>query len=315
MRALALAGVIAVVGVAGTAAQSTPEVGAGSGIMANPTTGTCEAPAGMAAMEADPAASPMASPMASPTGADEVAEAPVPTPIEETATVDAAVAAAENFVFCWNAGEVEAVVGLGTANYLERQYGLASMDDAVAALSMEGALPPITLISTGAVNTYDDGRASLDLEYLLGDHQYTAARWYMVEADGLLRIDEQELRLPQPDVEASSVLGVTFADDDSPIAFDQGADDAGNREVSALPAIILNMKNDGTALRMISVVRLEEGAASPVADTSPVGEFVAQVTLPAGSQDDVALIDLTPGTYAVGETDGGSVLLTVAAAA
>lgn len=306
-RAVALAGALAVVGTAGAAAQATPEAG---GMMANPTTGTCEAPAGMVTADAG-----MASPMASPATEAEAAaaEEPVPTLVEDQATIDAAVAAAENFVYCWNEENVEAVIALGTPNFLRTQYAIESAEQATEALGMEGALPPITLISTGDVNSYDDGRASLDLEYLLGDHQYTAARWYMVEMDGELFIDEQSLRLPQPDVEESSVLGVTFADDESGVAFDQGADDDGNREVPLLEAIILNMKNDGASPRMLSVVKLDEAAAAtPAAGPMPIGAFVAMVTLPAGGQEDVALVNLETGTYAIGEAGGGeSVMLTV----
>jgi len=308
-RAFALAGALALVGAAGAAAQATPE----AGLTADPTTGPCETPTGMAPAEmASPAASPMATPAE---GAATAAEEPEPTPVDDQATIDAAVAAAENFIHCWNEGNAEAVVALGTLNYLQTQYGIDSVDEAVEALGAEGALPPITLLETGEVNTYDDGRASLDLVYLLGDHQYTAARWYMVEADGELFIDEQTLRLPQPDVEASTVLGVTFADDATAVSFDQGTNDAGNREVAQLPAVILSMTNLGTQPRMLSVVQLEdaaeESAATPVTGELPTGEFVALVTVPVGAQEDVALVNLDQGIYAVGEMGGPFVLLSI----
>ncbi len=311
VRAVALAGTLALVGAGGAGAQATPE----AGIVASPTTGSCEAPDQMASTDAG-----MASPMASPVASEDAAaapEAPMPTPVEDEATVESAVAAAENFIYCWNAEDADAVVALGTANYLRTQYGIESLEQAAGALSQEGALPPITLLETGDVNVYNDGRASLDLVYLLGNHQYTAARWFMTEVDGELLIDEQTLRLPQPDVEASSVIGVTFADDGTPIAFGQGVNEAGNRETPLRPAIILPVTNDGAEPRSLSVVQVAgsaaDAAATPVAGSMPEGDFVAAFGIAPGGQSDVALLDLEVGTYAVGEMGGadGAVLLQV----
>jgi hypothetical protein len=304
-RALVLAGGLALLGVAGAAAQATPE----GGVMASPAAGPCEAPEGMAGMEATPAASPMATPE----GGDEGA-LPVGTPADDQALIDEAVAAAENLANCWNAGDLEAVVGLVTPNLLQTKFGVADAEEAAAALGGMD-LPAYSILSVGDAQTYDDGRASLDLDYLLGDHQYTAARWYMVEADGQLLIDAEELRFPQPDVEASSVIGVAFADDESPAAFVQEADEAGARSVPFLPAIILNVDNSaGTEQRILSVVRLAEGTeGTPAAGAFPedAEEFVAQVSVPAGDQVDVALVDLEVGSFAIGEVGGESVPLTI----
>ena len=306
-RALALAGGLAVLGVSGAAAQATP---VGGGIAASPAAGPCEAPEGMAGMEmaATPAASPDATPVTEEDGA-----VPVGTPVEDEGLIDDAVAAAENFVNCWNEGDVDAVLALGTANFVQTQYGIESPEEAAEALGAEGALPPITIIETGDVQTYEDGRASLDLDYLLGDHQYTAARWYMVEADGQLLIDEQELTLPQPDVDTITNIGLTFAEDEGALAYDQGADEAGGRTLALLPGIVLTVNNAaGTESRFVSVVRLDEApAGTPEPGPLPEGEFVAAFAVPAGDNADVALVNLEPGSYAVGEMGGDSVPLTI----
>jgi len=304
-RALALAGGLALLGVGGAAAQGTP---VGGGIEVDPAAGECEAPEGMAGMEmaATPAASPEATPVTEEDGA-----LPVGTPVEDEGLIDDAVAAAENFVNCWNEGNVDAVLTLGTANFVQTQYGIDSAEEAAEALGAEGALPPITIVETGDVQTYEDGRASLDLEYLLGDHQYTAARWYMVEADGQLLIDEQELLLPQPDVETTTVLGLTFAEDGEVIAFDAPTDaETGGREIALLPGIVLTVNNAGTEPRFVSVVRLDEGAGTPAVATGE-GEFVAAFAVPAGDNADVALVNLTSGNYAVGEMGGDFVPLVI----
>ncbi len=300
-RAVALAGGLALVGIASVHAQATPE----SGMMATPADGPCEAPAGMADM---------GSPMASPEAAE--AEAPVGTPVDDEAVVEQAVAAATNLANCWNAGDLEAVLGLVTPNLLESKFGVASADEAATALSsME--LPLYAIVATGDVQTYDDGRASLDLDYMLGDYQYTSARWYMVDAGGQLLIDEEEYLLPQPDLEASSVIGMAFETDDSAIAYGEAADaETGGREVPAIEGIILNLTNAGAENRIVTVVQLgDDEMASPVAGPLPMGDFVAMVSVPGGGQTDVALVGLAPGSYAIGEMGGDSVPLTITEAA
>lgn len=311
-RALVLAGGLAVVGVAGAGAQATPQAGAGvvpsGGVEASPATGPCEAPDGMPGMEIE-----AASPEASPVGGEGVLA--VGTPVEGDELADDAEAAVENFANCWNAGDVEAVLGLVTLNFVQAQYGVDSADAAAELLGEEGALPEISLVATGDVLTFDDGRASIDLDYLLGPYQYTSARWYMVEADGQLLIDEQELTVPQPDVEASSVIGVGFVDDETGLAFDAGADDVGGRTIPLLPAIIVTVGNTvGTESRIVSIVRLDEApAGTPEAGDFPEdgGEFVAMFTVAAGGSPSVALVNLSPGSYVVGEMGGDSVPLTI----
>ena len=296
-RALIVAGGLVALSIAGASAQATPE----SGSMATPADGPCEVPAGMADM---------ASPMASPEADD--AEAPVGTPVDDPAVIDQAVAAAENLANCWNAGDLEAVLGLVTPNLLQTKFGVASADEAATALSsME--LPLYAIVSTGDVQTYDDGRASLDLDYMLGDHQFSSARWYMVDAGGQLLIDEEEFRLPQPDVEASSVIGMAFESDDSAVAYGEAADaETGGRTVPAVEGLILNLANAGTENRILTVVRLgDDETASPVAGPLPMGDFVAMVHVSGGGQTDVALLNLEPGNYAVGEMGGDSVPLTI----
>lgn len=298
--AAALTGVMALAGVAGAGAQATP-VG---GIAATPASGECEAPEGTPDMAA------MASPMASPAAGE---AAPAATPVGDEATIEAATAAAENLANCWNAGDLDAVLGLVTPNLLQTKFGVADAEEAAEVLGGMETLPAYAIIDTGDVQTYEDGRASLDFEYLLGEHQYTAARWYMVEANGRLLIDEEELLLPQPDVEASSVIGVAFADDESPVAYGQGADEeTGGRAVPLLPAIILNADNSaGTERRFLSVVRVPEDEAGTPVTELPEGDFVAQISLAAGDQADVALVNLEPGEYAIGEPGGPSVPLTI----
>jgi len=287
--ALAFAGSLAIGGFAsGVSAQATP---AG---MASPASGECvasdaTAPAADTAMEGTPEA------------------APAGTPVTDQAVTDAAVAAAENFANCWNAGDLESVLTLVTPNLLASKFLAASPEDAAAALEGMGELPAYSIVSAENVQTYDDGRASLDIVYMLGDYQLVNARWYMVMVDDALLIDAEELMLPQPEGDAE-VVSFTFAADGGDVAFDQGVDEeTGVRAATLLPAVILHATNADAAPRMAMVVRVPEAmAGTPVAaDNLPAdAEFVAAVTVGAGDQVDIALVGLSAGDYALYEAGG-----------
>lgn len=280
----------------GVGAQATP---AG---MASPASGECmaidaAAPAADTAMEGTPEA------------------APAGTPVTDQAVTDAAIAAAENFANCWNAGDLESVLTLVTPNLLATKFLAASPEDAAAALEGMGELPAYTIVTAENAQTYDDGRASLDLVYMFGDYQLVSARWYMVMADDALLIDAEELMLPQPEGD-STVVSFTFAADGGDVAFDQGVDEeTGVRAATLLPAIILHATNADTAPRMAMVVRIPDAmAGTPVAaDSLPAdAEFVAVVTVGAEDQVDIALVGLSAGDYVLYEAGGAAAPFNVA---
>lgn len=272
VAALALGGALAVAAAAPAAAQGTPEAAT-----ASPAAGECVVvEAGEMAMAASPAAEAG--------GEEEYAATPAAADV-----ADEAVAAATNLANCWNGGDLAGVLAQVTPNLLQTKFGVADGAAAEAALA-DMDLPLYTIVETGAVNTYDDGRASLDLTYRLGDHQYTEARWYMVRAGDALLIDEEELLLPRPEGD-TTVIGFSVADDASPVAFDQST------EIAAAPATILSGTNNGAERHIFTVVRLEEGMGTPAAGERPQGEFVGQVSIAPGATEDLALLDLEPGTY------------------
>ena len=282
MPALALTAVLAFAGAGGVGAQATPE----AGTMASPAAGPCEPAAGTAAMAATP--------MASPVGEEEAG--PVGTPVDDQALADEVTAAVENFVNCWNAGDLAAAFGLATPNLLQAQLGVA---DAAAAEEAVGAapgddLPLFTILETGEVQTYDDGRVSIHVVYMLGDHQYSDSRWYFVQADGQLLLDEVEQLRPQPEGD-SAVISFSIADDTAPLAFD------GATAVAATDVVILVGVNNGAERHIVQVVRLPEGmAGTPVPGAMPTeGEFVGRLSLGPGERQELALVDLEVGTFVV----------------
>lgn len=282
MLAATLMGATLLGGASGVSAQATPE----SGQMATPASGECtaldvampDAEVSTPAMEGTPAAE----------------DGPVGTPISDQATADAAFAAAENLANCWNAGDLESVLTLVTPNLLESKFGVASAEEAATALGAMEPLPMYAIVSVDSAQTYEDGRASIDIDYMLGHYQYTSARWYMVMAGDALLIDEEELLLPQPEGD-TTVASFSIADDTTPVIFDQST------EIAASPVVVLHGINNGTERHVFQIVRLaDDFAGTPAAGEVPEGgEYVAMLSVAGGAQEDVALVAPPAGTYVV----------------
>lgn len=273
--------------------------------------GECVAATGTAPAEAADAATPAA--------------APVGTPVDAT-TAEAAIAAATNFVNCYNAGDVASLVTLVTPKFLTALTGEsdpAAAADVLAAAAAAGLLlSPITVVSADAASvvTYDDGRASLDLGYMQGTYQYVAATWFMVMAGTDLLIDEEDLGGIAPEGD-TVIISAAVADDVSPIIFEQRS------EVTESEVLTLHIKNllatvDNSYL-VYSVASpvdtgtpLAEGevAATPTGDEAMGGELVGSITVAAGAEEDLHLLGLPAGTYVLVNpaVEGSVATLTVA---
>ena len=289
LAALALAGTV---GLGGAAAQGTPVTE--PALRATPAAGPCQALDGATA----PAAM-AGTPEAAPAG----------TPVTDQAVTDAAMAAAKNLANCWNAGDLAAVQTLVTPNLLQTMIG----DAALASLMGMAELPKYGIVSLENVQTYADGRASIDIVYELGRHQFTSARWYMVTADDALLIDQEELLLPQPEGDAA-IISFSIKDDTTPVAFDQRS------KIAPITVTTLVGINKGTERHVFQVVRLSpdfvgtpEVGAAPPADA----EFVGMLSLAPGEQQELALIGLEAATYVLFDpaVPGSTATLVVAAPA
>ena len=275
---------------------------------ATPGTGACVPPAVGDTVGAEAMASPAAE-----TVAAELAATPAGDEI-----VARAAAAVDNFVACWNSGDLGATLALVTPNLLQGCFGLADAQAAEAALP-ELDLGALTLLETGEVATYDDGRASIDVAYMRGDYQHVDARWFMVERDGELLIDQESLLPPRPEGD-QAIVGYTIADDATPLAFDQFT------EVGPSPVLVLSGVNNGAERHVVRLVRLaaaEAGAATPVAGeevaTVPaelvaVGTTVGLIALAPGAREELALVGMPAGAYALVDdaVEGSAAALTVA---
>ena len=296
---LLLAVVLAFGRVSGVGAQATPE----AGTMASPAAGPCEAPDGTVGM----AASPMASPVAEATPVADAA-APVGTPVDDQALADEVMSAVENFINCWNAGDLGAAFALATPNLLQAQLGVADAAQAEASLA-DVELPLFTILEAGDVQSHDDGRVSSHVVYMLGEHQYSDSRWYFVRAGDHLLLDEVQQLRPQPEGD-TAVVSFSVADDATPVAFDQFS------EIPTTDVVILYGVNNGAERHIFTVVRLPEGMTGtpePGAMPPTDAEFVGRISLGPGEQQELALVNLPPGTYVLFDiaVEGSAATLTV----
>jgi hypothetical protein len=285
-------------------------------MMATPASGPCAAPTPPML----PGASPMAetaemqmaaTPMAEGAATAVPAETPAPlaTPAEASTAQDA-IAAATNIANCFNAGDLDALIASVTPNLLQEQFGAsdpAAVKAAIAAALGGQPAPKIAIVSTGDANTYEGGNVSLDIVYMLGDHQYVNARWFMIPADRYLILDHEQLLLPHPEGD-TTIISYSIADDSTSVAFDQST------QIPQAPVTMLHGINNGAKRHIFQVVKLEEGAGTPAAGETPQGEFIGRISLAPGEQQDMALVGLQPGTYLLYDTGvpGSMATLTIA---
>lgn len=237
-----------------------------------------------------PMAGPMESAMQAAAAGTPVADL-VGTPAAEDVTA-AATAVVENFVACWNSGDLGGTLSLVTPNLLQTKFGVADAQAAEAALP-ELDLGPITPLEIGAVNTYDDGRVSIDVGYQVGDFAHVDGRWFLVEGEGGWLIDQEHL-LP-PDVEGDKAfVSFSIADDASPVAFDQRSD------IAPIPVLVLHGINNGEERHVFHVVDLPDMEGTPMPGDLPEGgKVIGLLSIAPGDQEDLALVGLAEGVYAV----------------
>ena len=285
--------------------ECTPAVGDGAAMVATPEMATADV------------ASPEASPVAEPVGTE-----------ADEATAERVVAAAQNVVACYNAGNLSAFLGLVTNNFIADDLGYASRDEAAQGLTGELASDDFATVDDFAADaesvlTYDDGRYSVDVTYTQFQYQYVEARWFFVESGSDLLLDDEDLQSPDPDVDFVTVISASIAaDEGATVAFDQSS------AITQTEAVILHLVNNSAVAHEFVVVMLPQGTmATPVAEGdegAPTldmaalenGTVVGYVRVAGGGIEDIALVGLPAGLYALFDiTDGTVVPLTINEAA
>jgi hypothetical protein len=171
-----------------------------------------------------------------------------------------------------------------------------------------------------SVATYDDGRTSIDVTYMLGEYQYVAATWYMVMSGADLQVAEEDLGGLAPEGD-TVIKSASVADDTSSVVFDQGGSIT---ESEVITLHLINLAATVPNTYVLYSIPAVEGAATPAAaeematptsdEAMTSGEPVAMLTVPAGGEEDMFLIGLPAGTYAlVNPNVAGSVATLVVA--
>lgn len=261
--------------------------------VASPQMGECVPGTGEGAASVTAASTPVSAAVATPAGAD---------------VTEAAIAAADNFVNCYNSGDTEAVLTLVSANLLQDKFGLASAEEAAETLPGTELLPYTVLGYGDEADLYLDGRIGLDVVYLAGEYQYVSATWVFADVEGELVLDEEILEQAQPRGD-TSVVGFSVAEGGT-VGFDQFT------EINTNEILTLQGANNTESQHIFSLYRLGgETAATPVADLTELpadAELVGQLSLAAGERGAITLLAPPEGSYLlVDETDGSVATLTV----
>jgi hypothetical protein len=171
-----------------------------------------------------------------------------------------------------------------------------------------------------SVATYDDGRTSIDVTYMLGEYQYVAATLYMVMSGADLQVAEEDLGGLAPEGD-TVIKSASVAEGETSVSFGQG----GNVTESEVITIhIINITGTEPVTYNLYAIPAAEGAATPVAaeematptsdEAMADGELVGTLTVPAGGEEDMHLLGLPAGTYALVDANvAGSIATLVVA--
>lgn len=225
----------------------------------------------------------------------------------DDATADAIFGAVENYFACYNEGQASGDPGLYVvleSNDFVASQGYATRYDEVQG-ELDSPFPVVTLLDFQTAMVWSDGRMSADVQALVGDHWFNEWRWFLVEEDGILKLDERVDLPPRPDVDFVTVYGINITEtkDDSTgditYAFESRS---GSWDFVETDALILNFTNNGEEAHEALLMQLPEGA-------DPMGVLdgsidMSQVSFLGGIFDiqpdqtlDLTMLDLAPGTY------------------
>jgi hypothetical protein len=151
----------------------------------------------------------------------------------------------------------------------------------------------------GNAMTYEDGRVSVDVQFMLNfsEYQLNSERWYLAKEGDVWKLDETRYISASTDM-TQSVVGVTLTQPEpGQYAFELGAPSAPATELLTFHAI-----NNGTEVHELLVFQLPEGAdPTGILDGSIPEEnitFIGAVA-PLFPQDnaDLNLVNLPAGIY------------------
>jgi hypothetical protein len=235
---------------------------------------------------------------------------PVASPVPEASPAagqpaDAATATAidtlvRTLAACLTDGQSDTVVQLVTERYLGQVYGGGSRLSKADYLALASDLPavPMTVSTVSDVRLETSLRANADVVTVVGN-QLAHGRWSFVRAatagGGRRWQVDGVTSLPVAAPAAANRVDVTLSDDKFTLSPGQ---------VNG-PDVVLAGTNTGKEDHEILVVHLDRGVSTDVLLREPGPglpdgvTFIGQVTIPRGSEADLVLVGLAPGSYAL----------------
>jgi hypothetical protein len=183
-----------------------------------------------------------------------------------------------------------------TPNMWMSEYGASDPRDVVGDLT---GLPPIAIESLDNVQTYEDGRRSVDVTFTQGQ-QLARSRWYLKREDGYWKVDDAPA-LPIP----KSANTVTVAVGMTEYSFALDHDTVVNPGV-----VILHGTNAGNEEQEIAVIKVPQGVdyvaayeGTPQAGFNPRqdGDVIVDFQFAPGQVAAPGLVDLEPETYVLAD--------------
>ncbi len=198
-------------------------------------------------------------------------------------------AAARNFINCWNQRRWEQVMTLVSEDYFKAHFVLNNTADIHVVLNGTPELP-YTVRSIGDPQEHEDGRVSVAIE-ALWVHQHVVARWYFVKEEGRWIFDQE--------VRDHVDLGVPTETVD--IDMTEYAYKLSSATVKDSDAITLRVKNSGALPHEVFLVKLSANADPTKLmqpNVKPEGvEFIGHTVEMAGHTGEITLTDMVPGQY------------------
>lgn len=219
-------------------------------------------------------------------------------PADEAVAAEA-IAGMENLIACVAANDLVGASALMTHGFIQNFLEVPTVYDVPATFEGVG---PFDVLSLDNVQTYDDGTVSVDFVYggfFNGPGGVTAERWYLVEEDGYLKVDNiTHISMPEGVLAGAIVVEVTMVD--YAFALSQ----------TTLPAdtpIIFRLTNASSsgAGHVGVVLTYPDGTTSAGLITGEVGldastGFFGALYLEPGNTGDFGVSGLAAGTYFLG---------------
>jgi hypothetical protein len=258
---------------------------------------------------AEPTATPAQPPVPSPVGGSPVASPdgggatpvsfPSPT-VDPGAVIAPEIAAVQSAIAaCASAGDYSGMSTLVSTRYLDQAYSAGEPLSRRAFIDEIAPLLPVNPVRVVAIDNVQPAgnSATAEVTLVVGNQLLRLDSTFVQQGSGddrrWLLDSATEAQAPRP--EGADIVHIRIQDGRYRLAED----------TAKSPEVVLKGTNEGEATHEMLVVRLEPGTTTDALLVSPGPQFprgitfVGQVTIEPGATDELVLVDLTPGRYAI----------------